>query len=355
MQTKLAERPFSRRACFPLLMGPLLRVGFPGRTTAEEPNREETATRLITPAASRATEGGLEFLASRQHDDGSFGSGPYRGNVAVSALAGMAFMCGGSTPGRGPYGQNVDDCVDYLLGLVEPSGLIAEQPHVSRRLMYGHGFASLFLAQCYGMSKRPDLRPKLTGAVRLIVLSQNDEGGWRYEPVPHEADLSVTVCQIMALRAARDAGLHVPRQTIDRAVDYVKRCQNPDGGFTYLLQPRGESRFARSAAGLVSLYSAGIYKGAEIEKAIGYLKQFTPGRVRQWPDHYYYGHYYAAQGMWYAGGSHWQQWYPAIRDELVKQQQPDDSWESGISVEYATAMACIVLQVPNGCLPILER
>jgi hypothetical protein len=340
-----------------LLLLPAAGVGvFSGSACAEESAAEKTAAEWITPETHRAIDRGLEFLAARQdEEDGSFGSESYRGNVAVSALVAMAFMAGGSTPGRGPYGENVDRCVDYLLRQVEPSGLIAEQPHVSRRLMYGHGFATLLLAQCHGMSKRPELRPKLTQAVRLIVESQNDEGGWRYEPVPREADLSVTVCQVMALRAARDAGLHVPRQTIDRAVKYVKRCQNPDGGFTYMLQPREESRFARSAAGLVALYSAGIYQGPEIERAIGYLKQFTPGQVPERPDHYYYGHYYAAHGMWYAGGSHWQQWYPAIRDELVGQQGDDGSWESDISVEYATAMACIILQVPNGYLPILQR
>jgi hypothetical protein len=327
-----------------------------GTARGELLDSEKTAAEWITPKTHRAIDRGLEFLAARQNEeDGSFGSESYRGNVAVSALVAMAFMSGGSTPGRGPYGENVDACVGYLLGRVEAGGLIAEQPQVSRRLMYGHGFATLLLAQCHGMSKRPELRPKLTQAVRLIVHSQNDEGGWRYDPVPREADLSVTVCQVMALRAARDAGLYVPRQTIDRAVAYVKQCQNTDGGFTYMLQPREESQFARSAAALVALYSAGIYQGSEIEEAIRYLEPFTPGRVRERPDHYYYGHYYAAHGMWYAGGSHWQEWYPAIRDELVGQQRNDGSWESDISVEYATAMACIILQVPNGCLPILQR
>ena len=40
----------------------------------------------------------------------------------------------------------------------------------------------------------------------------------------------------MALAAARDAGIDVPKETIDRAIDYVKKSQNGDGGFRYLLQ-----------------------------------------------------------------------------------------------------------------------
>ncbi|MEN6449905.1 MAG: hypothetical protein ABFC96_05375, partial [Thermoguttaceae bacterium] len=59
---------------------------------------EQSAAKLVTPPARRAVERGLKWLADGQHDDGSFGTGMYRGNVAVTALCGMAMMCGGSTP-----------------------------------------------------------------------------------------------------------------------------------------------------------------------------------------------------------------------------------------------------------------
>ena len=71
--------------------------------------------------------------------------------------------------------------------------------------------------------------------------------------------------------------------------------------------------------------------------------------------HYFYGHYYAMQAMWAAGGDYWKEWYPAIRDELIGHQLPDGSWVDGICIHYATAMACIILQVPNNYLPILQR
>ena len=92
--------------------------------------------------------------------------------------------------------------------------------------------------------------------MKLIVKSQNKEGGWRYLPKPGDADLSVTVTQLMALAAARDAGVDVPKEAIDRAIDYVKKSQNSDGGFRYLLQG-GTSGFARSAAAVTALYRAG--------------------------------------------------------------------------------------------------
>ncbi len=322
-------------------------------STAVAKDPERSAGRFITPAAERSIERGLKWLVGRQHDDGGFGSGPLRGNVAVCSLAGMAMMSGGSTPGRGPYGEQVARSLDYILASSQPSGFITG-PDASRGPMYGHGFAAMFLAECYGMSPKAEVREKLVKAIKIIVNCQNKDGGWRYQPVRADADISVTVCQIMALRAARNAGLFVPNETIDRAIDYVKRSQNADGGFMYMIQG-GESAFPRSAAGVTALYSAGIYKGPEITKGLDYLMQFLPAEgVTRHDSYYYYGQYYAAQAMWQAG-ERFERWYPAVRDELIRRQHEDGSWLDPIGNECAAAMALIVLQLPNNCLPIFQR
>src|SRR5207247_1569898 len=109
-----------------------------------------------------------------------------------------------------------------------------------------------------------------------IVNSQNKDGGWRYRPVRSDADISVTVCQIMALRAARNAGIAVPKSTVDLCIKYVKQCQNPDGGFKYQMIQGSPSEWPRSAAALVSLYSAGVYEGREIDRGLRYLMNFSP-------------------------------------------------------------------------------
>ncbi len=335
----------------------LIVVLLPGFAAGQPIGPERKAAELVTTEADRGIDRGLRWLSGQQHDDGSLGSGAYRGNVAITSLAGMAWIAGGSTPDRGPYGAQVVRTVDYLLAKTQQSGFIIERAGASHGPMYGHGFATMYLADCYGMSNRPELRVKLAAAVKLIVNSQNKEGGWRYQPQPADADISVTVCQIMALRAARNAGLYVPNETVERCLDYVRRCQNPDGGFMYMARAGGDSLFPRSAAGIVALQSAGVYKGPEIDKGVEYLLQFLPqpGANRQ-DAYYYYGHYYAVQAMWHVGGEPWDRWYPAVRDELLARQHDDGSWPAtSINREYATAMALIVLQVPNNYLPILQR
>jgi hypothetical protein len=316
---------------------------------------ERTAAQLIKPATQTAIDRGLGWLAARQNEDGAFTGSGYSRNVAVVSLAGMAFLASGDTPGRGQYGEQVSSCMRYVLDAEDESGFICVSGYTSHGPMYDHGFGTLFLAEVYGMSPDSEIRDKLARAVKLIVSTQNSDGGWRYQPRISEADISVTICQVMALRAARNAGLYVPNETIDRCIDYVKRSQNADGGFMYMLQG-GPSRFPRSAAGVVALYSAGIYEGDEIRKGLEYLMQHVPRPNDFTHDtHAMYGHYYAVQAMWQAGGEHWEKWYPAIQDILLRQQQTDGSWMDLICPEYGTAMACIVLQMPNNYLPIFQR
>ncbi|HEY7313341.1 MAG TPA: prenyltransferase/squalene oxidase repeat-containing protein [Gemmataceae bacterium] len=330
---------------------------------------------MITAKTDEAIDRGLAYLNGHVNHDGSFGTGGYTGNVAVTSLAGLAFMAGGNQPNRGPYGRKITKALKFVLdqenrehrlrGGADHPGFLHNPQASPHGPMYGHGFATLFLAEAAGMvhdkTLRDDLHKKLRLAVKLILKSQNQEGGWRYTPEPRDADLSVTICQIMALRSARNAGIAVPKSAVNNCVKYVKDCQDKtQGWFRYMKQGGGgggAQGFARTAAGVCALYSAGIYKGREIEKGLEFLRRSRPmiggfGR----PDmHYFYGHYYAVQAMWTAGGRYWSEWYPAIRDELVGRQGLDGSWMDQICSHYATAMACIILQMPNNYLPILQK
>jgi hypothetical protein len=355
----------------------LVAAGTGLRALSEDDLPDGSQTRgMITPAAQEAIDRGLAYLEREQHADGSFGTNAHRGNVAITALCGLAFMAGGHQPGRGRYGRVVNRTLQFVLdqeqqtyqGLPAP-GFLYNRSAILHGPMYGHGFGTLFLAECYGMVNNREVRERLHGtlsrAVRLIIRTQNFEGGWRYRPQPHDADISVTICQIMALRAARNAGFAVPRSVADRCTQYVKDCQDPrDGGFRYMRQG-GPTGFARTAAGVVALYSAGVYKGPAVEKGLQYLMQnYRPGNARGGFDHdlllhYYYGHYYAAQAMWTAGGRYWREWFPAIRDELLRHRDYNREggyWFDGrICPHYCTAMALIILQIPNNYLPILQR
>ena len=314
----------------------------------------------ITPRLEEAVRKGFEYLRRQQKPDGSFGQGRFGQHVGVTSLCAIALMADGNLPGRGEFGECVQKALDFVLDHSTETGLlVSDETHGP---MYGHGFATLFLGEIYGMNQQDDrVRDALVRAVQLIVSSQNDEGGWRYNPVPDDADVSVTICQVMALRSARNAGIKVPKSTIDDAIRYVRACQNADGGFRYM-KDLGGSAWPRTAAGVASLFYAGVYEDQSIDRALDYLRQnafprgggggFAGGFSQ---PHYFYGHYYAVQAMYLAGGERWRTWWPAIRDELLAKQNPDGSWSDPQGDAYGTAMALIVLPMPKRYLPIFHR
>lgn len=345
----------NRRMCSLMLVLGAAIVTAPSAAWAAKDDRPKSATPLareMTLEQKASVEEGLAWLAGQQAEDGSFGSLSHYGpHVGITGLAGLAFMSDGNMPGRGPYHRTVERCLSFVIAHSSEGGLLAAE--TSHGPMYGHGFATLFLAEVYGMTNRSDLRETLRKAVRLIVTTQNDQGGWRYQPVRADADLSVTVCQVMALRAAKNAGIYVDKVVIDRAIEYVLESQNADGGFRYMLTSGG-SAFARSAAGVTTMQYAGVYAGDSLERGLEYIGRFTPPN-EQTVGHYFYGHYYAAQAMFLAGDEYWYKWWPQVRKELLEKQAPDGYWRGQAGQEYGTAMALIILQMPNRLLPIFQR
>jgi hypothetical protein len=330
-----------------------------GSTATAEPLTEIKVVEQVT----RATDKALAYLASKQQPDGSWSPS----NNAINGLALLAFLGRGHVPGRGPYKDILEKGKKFVLSKAQPTGFLGFSS------MYEHGLATLSLAELYGMDGDPALEEKLRKAVELIVKCQSPAGGWRYAPAPSDQDLSVTVMQIVALRAANNAEIPVPAATIDKAIKYVKSCANPGGGgFGYAGPGSGPQT---SAAGTLCLQLLGKPDDPQIPKTLDYVAsipiQWGPGG----PQYFYYFHYYAIQANYQAGGKHWNGWHPRIRELLlggetkdgkrVGGQNPDGSWdvppgtsEAGVdpvNKVYATAMATLVLNIYMHFLPAYQR
>jgi hypothetical protein len=366
-----------------ILLLPAALCGTGGGVQASE---EDTLEVEVSPQTMLAVEQGLKYLVSHQEADGAWlGHVGYKLNqdyrvlseqaphVGVTALAGMAFLAGGHLPDRGMYGPTLSRAITFLLTQVNDLGFIT----ANHTRMYSHAFATLFLAEVYGMTPRSDVRSKLQQAVDLVVASQNKAGSWRYEPFALESDMSITVCQLMALRAARNIGIKVPAATIDRAVEYVLKSQvrrdprpfstapsgyyrSGPGAFKYQDTTDARSSFALTAAGVTSLYHAARYNEATLRDSLDFLES-TQRLVSadHWRQHYFYfyGHYYAVQAMFITGGERWRSYYRKVSSELLADQLSDGSWRNtvGPGANFSTAVASIVLQTPYRYLPILQR
>lgn len=309
----------------------------------------------------KAIELSLDWLKDRQNPDGSWGDSQYPHNTAITSFALLAFMSQGHLPNQGKYGPEVAKGARYLLASARESDgyLIGRNGN-----MYCHGMATLALSQLYGMTQDEELLETLERAVQLIVRTQNREGGWRYNPQPADADISVTIMQVMALRGAKNSGLHVPDRVMDRALAYIDSCYHPkSGGYGY--QPNGSPGFARTAAGICVTKLTGEYE-RDVEKSVEYLQDHMTDR-----EFYFYGQYYAAHAMYQVGGEPWREYYEAIKTRLLLFQDPKTGEfrnerrnEEGHNEQlddrsagpvYQTAISVIILSVPSHYLPIFQR
>ncbi|NIP95586.1 MAG: terpene cyclase/mutase family protein, partial [Akkermansiaceae bacterium] len=199
------------------------------------------------------------------------------------------------------------------------------------------------------------IRPKLEQLIKIIVSSQNRDGGWRYRPISNDADISVTVLQVVALRAAKNGGLTVPQTTIDDAVAYVRSCFNERvGGFSY--QPGSEPGFARTAAAIYSLQVCGHYDDPLVGKGSRYLFEHFGDRQR-W---FTYGNFYAAPAQYMIGGETWKRWYRQVSALLLERVYNDGDvslWfgNSSVGPLFETSVNIMILAMPYQYLPLYQR
>jgi hypothetical protein len=294
----------------------------------------------------RAIKKAQEWLASSQYSDGSW-SGEGRKNTGVAAFAIMALMIGGDVPGEGEYAKNIGMGIQFLLNQQRESGVIYGDE--KRAIMYQHALATLALTEAYGMSRNPRIRTAIIKAINLIVQTQSPEGGWRYMPKIQKGDISATVMQVMALKAAVEAGIYVPDDTMKRAIKFIKGCYNPkEKGFAYMMG-RGGAKFARTAAGMVSLQTVGLHNDPVIPDVVQYLMKHGDPNKKE--PHYWYGHYYMSVGLYHYGGPSWKAYYPKIKKKILKDWEKRGHHNDVLS----TAWAVMILGVPYRYLPIYQR
>jgi hypothetical protein len=272
-----------------------------GPAGAEDKAEAKKPEPFLNAAALKAVASGLKYLKAAQRKDGSFGTKLYKGNVGITSLCGLALLSAGHRPGAGGFGTTLDSALDFVLGKEDARkrGLLNNPDASPHGPMYNHGFAVQFLATAQDgvreKKRAKKLREVLGRAVALTLASQNAEKGWRYLPTSRDSDVSVTAGQLCALRAARDAGLGVPKSVLTGAAGYLKKCQDRDGGFRYM-RAGGKPTWARTGAGVLGLYSAGVTRGAEVQRGLAYLLKNRPDpKAKKVDFHYYYGHTYVAR------------------------------------------------------------
>ncbi|QDS89883.1 hypothetical protein EC9_40840 [Rosistilla ulvae] len=325
----------------------------------------------------RAVDKAVLFLVGKQRADGAIVDRSH--DTTMTSLAIMALASVGHLPGDPtPAGEAAAKGLAYVLadGRQDDEGYYGR--HDGSR-MYGHGITTLMLTEMLGMGIDPAqdqlIHDRCQAAIDLILKSQRhqksqeNQGGWRYTPTSNDADLSVSVWQLMALRSAKNDGLKVPGSAIDDAVDYLKRSYTakldrnglPDAekpaGFSYTPGQRHAS-FTMTAAGLLAMQVCGQYDSPLVAGASDWLMQHPPKHNDRF---FHYGTYYYAQGMYQRGGEHAKEAEQQVAKVLLPRQQGDGSWlaeggdEKRIGHVYSTSLAMLTLSVKYHYLPIYQK
>ena len=370
-------------------------------------------------AVDAAIERGLEALKKQQAQDGHWESPGGFYPTCITGVAGTAMLMEGSNLREGKYTDQISKAVNWFLSpaRLQANGLLGNVGNVSEqsRYMYGHGFGTMFLASVYGEEEDREQRKKLEAVItkaidctakmqtskkhRLAEGKTVDIGGWGYTSAADTGGAggfdegSCTVPQIQALRAARNAGIKVPKETIDKADAYLDACTTSDGGIVYNYTggaANGGGRPPLTAAALACGLGTGKFteairimtgknppKGVDrpsIVRWFEFCKKNIPigkGRV----GHEEYMMYYFAQGMYALGDDRYAMLFPGEAKEthltwtkfkealfpviLESQDKASGAWTGsgayGLGPTFVTAINLCILQLDKGILPIYQR
>jgi hypothetical protein len=311
----------------------------------------------------RAVTRGLDWLASHQSRLGHWTAQQGQYPTAMTALAGMALLCEGSTTMQGKYAPNIRKTVDYLLSRCRKNGLIGD-PLRDGQYTYGHGFSMLFLSQVLGeeedLDRRKELVEALTKAVAFTGEAQTSAGGWGYVSAKDSGDFdegSTTITQVQGLRGCRNAGIPVPKEIIDKAVQYIRKGTEPNGGVRYSSkQQGGGGRPAITAAAIACLFNAGDYDDEYVPKLMKFCDENFADVTHDNSGHWHYAHYYYAQVLYREGGKRWEDYRNKVYAQILGAVNQDGCWDQGFMGQvYTTAINLTILQLERGALPIYQR
>lgn len=327
------------------------------------------------------TKRGLDWLAAQQAADGSWSGNGGIYPTALTALAGTALMAEGSTRGEGKYAANLSKAVEWYLKGARPSGLLVPEGNAGEegRYMLGQGFGLLFLSCAYTAEEnaghRKALAKVLTRAVAFAEAAQTKRGGWGYVAAADGSDFdegNATVTVLQGLLAARNAGLPVRREVLERAAKYHDAATNAQGGVVYSLAVGavGEGRPTVTAGAAACALMRGTRPDLLPKWVAFAAKNRGPALSDRCDFHALLHHFYLARVARSLGDDGHRRLDPAARDAellrwtdyraallkaLTQAQAADGSWaERNIGPVFGTALVLIILQLDNGHLDIFS-
>jgi Prenyltransferase and squalene oxidase repeat len=201
---------------------------------------------VVTAAVALASP--ATFLQAHQSPDGGFSETGGVASPGLTAWAALALVAGGDDPGRAAdylrahEGDPMPAPTRALVALAE-AALSDPEPALALPVTPGQTNTVTWTI----LARRQAGGPAPPPLVRLLLTRQAPSGGWGWAGAV-APDSNDTAAAVQALRAAEVGG-----KPIRKALDFLRRLRNPDGGFALV---RGRMSDAQSTAWAVQAFLA---------------------------------------------------------------------------------------------------
>ena len=153
---------------------------------------------------------------------------------------------------------------------------------------------------------------------------------------------------MVALMAARNAGVPVPEKSIQDGLHFYFSCQTADGGIGYVA-PQAPNA-TRTAIGCLVMALAKDKNSTAFQSAFKFLK--GAGNDMQYPAYF---RYYASQAYFHASPEMWNTWNHDNIKTLRAGQTAEGNWDGMFGTTFNTAGSLLSLALNYRYLPIYER
>jgi hypothetical protein len=307
--------------------------------------------------------GALDWFTRNQEPDGRWSCERHGGepghDVAVTAFALLCYYGWGMKHNVDcEYLKPVERGIRWLAGTVQTNGDL--RAGNEKNGMYDQGIGAMALCEAYGVSRDATLLAPASNAIAFIARAQNPAGGWRYQPLSQDVDLSVFGWQYMALHSARLAGVPVRADALTRASNWIERVSGGQFGGHYGYDaPSQTDRPAMYACGM---FCRQLDKWSpdqdRMKESAAFLRtRPLPGRD---VDAYYL--YYATLALYQHQGEVWEEWNRRMKEvvpPLQRKTGPEAGswdgqgrWGKQMGRAVTTGMVTLSLEVYYRFLPM---
>ena len=322
----------------------------------------------------------LRWLNTHAYPDGSWGP-HYR--ASMTSLALLAFFAHGETPASPEFGQAIRKGLQFLLSRQQDDGMFvyggpvdywgSPVKYADQLRVYEHAIATYAISEAYNLTKIPYLKQPMEAAVQAIINGQHDAGSWDYGyargPDAH-VDVSLAGWNIQALKAASAAGAANKglKSAIEASIRGLKLRFRKTKKFQYSTRDEEHAEDnSMTAVAMLCMQLTGHALDDEARRAMTTIENcrfyWSPGgksggdrrQMGPWP---LYAWYYLTQARFHEGKRGWPSWNRQFAPELCNKQNPDGSWcppprtsEGRFGPVYATTLAVLQLEVYYRFLP----